>query len=159
MHVVDTIKKFLDEHEIAYKSLTHAPTYTSEESAQVRGEALAIGAKAIVLKAGPNFSIFVISAARKIDSKKIKKYLGVKKTRFASREELDALTGVVSGAVPPFGRPIFDLTLYTDPSVFVHERVAFNAGALTHSIIMQSADYQRVAGPTVFTFAAEEQVA
>ena len=82
MQVVDKIKALLDAQGIAYKSLTHAPTYTSEESAKVRGEALAIGAKAIVMKAGSDFSIFVISAAQKLDSKKIKKYLGVKKTRF-----------------------------------------------------------------------------
>ncbi len=153
--VVDQIKALLDSHGIAYRSLDHEPTYTSEESAQVRGEDLAIGAKAIVMKTGGTFSIFVNSAAKKLDSKKIKKHLGVKKTRFASREELFALTGLVPGAVPPFGRPIFDLDLYTDPSVFTHERVAFNAGALTHSIIMQSADYKRIADPIVCSYAAE----
>ncbi|MEM7195524.1 MAG: YbaK/EbsC family protein [Pseudomonadota bacterium] len=154
--IVDKIKALLDDEGVAYRSLDHAPTHTSEESAQVRGEDLAIGAKAIVMKAGTAFSLFVISAAQKLDSKKIKKHLGVKKTRFATRDELSALTGLVPGSVPPFGRPIFDLDLYTDPSVFTHDRVAFNAGALTHSIIMQSEDYKRIAKPMVFSFSASE---
>lgn len=152
--VVEQIRAFLDGQGIVYRSLDHKPTYTSEESAQVRGEDLAIGAKAILMKTGNAFNVFVISAARQLDSKKIKKHLGVKKTRFASREELADLTGLVPGAVPPFGRPIFDLNLYADPSVFIHDRVAFNAGALTHSIIMQSADYKRIAKPSIFSFAS-----
>ena len=151
--VLDRITELLDAHNITYKSLHHEPTLTSEDSARVRGEDISIGAKAIVMKVDAAFMIFVISAAERIDSKKIRRHFGAKKSRFASQEELLELTGLVPGSVPPFGKPLFDLDLFTDPSVFANERVAFNAGSLTDSIIMQAEDYKRVASPSILAFA------
>jgi hypothetical protein len=48
----------------------------------------------------------VLPANCKADSAAIRNELGVRKTRFANREELWELTGLVPGSVPPFGRPI-----------------------------------------------------
>jgi prolyl-tRNA editing enzyme YbaK/EbsC (Cys-tRNA(Pro) deacylase) len=64
------------------------------------------------------------------------------------------LTGLVPGSVPPFGPPVLPFPLYVDPSVFENERIAFNAGSLTDSIIMGIGDYRRLANPEIFTFAA-----
>jgi prolyl-tRNA editing enzyme YbaK/EbsC (Cys-tRNA(Pro) deacylase) len=111
----------------------------------VRGEPLALGGKALVIKAADRYLVLVISAARRLDSGRLKKALGVKKTRFASAEELHDLTGLIPGAVPPFGEPILSLPLYVDTSVLANERIAFNAGSLTDSIIMPVDDYRRIA--------------
>jgi Ala-tRNA(Pro) deacylase len=50
-----TIRRHLDGLGIAYRHLTHAETRTSAESAAVRGEPLANGAKALVMKVGEEF--------------------------------------------------------------------------------------------------------
>lgn len=155
MTTFEHIKTLLEERDLAFKTLHHPVTRTSEESAAVRGEALAVGAKAIVMKVGGRFALFVISAAQRIDGRKIRTHLGVKKTRFATPEELMNLTGLVPGAVPPFGRPILDLDLYIDTSVQANDRVAFNAGSLTDSVIMAAADYLALAEATVFDFARD----
>jgi prolyl-tRNA editing enzyme YbaK/EbsC (Cys-tRNA(Pro) deacylase) len=84
----------------------------------------------------------------------VKKHFGVKKIRFAEREELERLTGLVPGSVPPFGEPILPLKLYVDPSVLASDRIAFNAGSLTDSVVMPVADYVRLAKPEVLSFAA-----
>ena len=137
----------------AFRELEHEPTPTSEESARVRGEPLAVGGKAIVLKAGAFFGLFVLSAARRLDSRKVKARLRVRDLRFATPEELFELTGLVPGAVPPFGRPVLPLELYVDESVLQNDRVAFNAGSLTRSIVMSREDYLRAACPrAVFDF-------
>ena len=65
------------------------------------------------------------------------------KTMFATH--FHELTGLVPGAVPPFGEPILSLPLYVDASVLANERIAFNAGSLTDSIIMPIHDYRRIA--------------
>lgn len=153
--IFDAIRALLDLHGIAYRTVHHQPTRTSEESAQVRGEDLKVGAKAILMKCDDAFRLFVISAAQKIDSKAIKASLKLKSLRFATREELFDLTGLEPGAVPPFGRSILDFDLYADPGVFENERVAFNAGSLTDSIIMSAEDYRRIAGAVEFSFAAQ----
>lgn len=156
LSVLNHITELLVQSQLAYTSLHHEPTRTSEDSARVRNEDLSIGAKAIVMKVDKAFYLFVISADRKIDSKQIKKIFGAKRLRFASSDELMELTGLVPGSVPPFGKPVFDLDLYVDPSVLQNERIAFNAGSLTDSIIMKSADYQRLAKPQVIQFSANE---
>lgn len=150
------IRRYLDEAGIAYRHLTHAATRTSAESAAARGEPLENGAKALVMKVGESFHLFVLSAARKADSGAIKRYFGVRSARFATPEELMQLTGLVPGSVPPFGEPLLPFKLFVDEGVAALVRVAFNAGALTESIIMSAADYLRAARPAaVFRFAGD----
>lgn len=151
------ICQYLDERGISYRHLTHAETRTSAESAAVRGEPLEHGAKALVMKVGDEFRLFVLSAARKADSGAIKRQFGVRSVRFATAEELLELTGLVPGSVPPFGEPLLPLKLYLDASIPGLERVAFNAGALTESIIMAAPDYLRAANPAgTFSFSAPQ---
>jgi Ala-tRNA(Pro) deacylase len=150
--VYDDIKKLLASHDIQYREVHHEPTRTSAESAKVRGEDLAIGGKAILMKVGEEFKLFVLSAAKKVDSQKIKEHFGEKKLRFATPEELKDLTGLVPGAVPPFGKPATPFDVYVDVSVIANEKIAFNAGSLTDSIIMGCKDYLKVASPMVFEF-------
>jgi Ala-tRNA(Pro) deacylase len=149
----DEIKKLLASHGVQYTEVHHEPTRTSADSAKARGEDLAIGGKAILMKVGEEFKLFVLSAAKKVDSQKIKEHFGEKKLRFATPEELKDLTGLVPGAVPPFGKPITPFELHVDVSVTANEKIAFNAGSLTDSIIMSCKDYLRVASPEVFEFA------
>lgn len=155
MEVFQKLKKFLKENRIEFREINHQPTFTSEESANVRGEDLSVGGKALVMKIDDEFKLFVISAAKKIDSKKIKKHFNVKKTRFATKAELMQLTGLVPGSIPPFGRPILDFDLYADRSVTQNERIAFNAGSLSNSFILETADYLRIAKPEVIDFAED----
>jgi len=150
--VLQSIITLLDTNDISYRLIHHEPTFTSEQSAAVRGEDLRIGGKAILMKTGDDFRLLVISAELRVDSKAIKKHLGASGLRFATAEELRELTGLVPGSVPPFGRPILPFELYADPSVFANDRIAFNAGSLTDSIVMSSADYRAIARPVEFTF-------
>ena len=154
--VLEKIRRFLAEHDVRFRELHHEPTYTSEDSARVRGEDIRIGAKALLLKVGDDFRLFVLSAALRVDSLAVRSHFGVRKTRFATADELRALTGLVPGSVPPFGAPILPFELYADPSVFDNERMAFNAGSLTDSIFLRTEDYRRIAEPTVFRFALQE---
>ena len=49
--------------------------------------------------------------------------------------------------MPPFGQPITPFELYVDVSITRNERIAFNAGSLTDSLILPVPEYLRVAGP------------
>ena len=145
----------LDASGIAYRTLRHEPTRTSEESAAVRGEPLKNGAKALVLKVDDTFRLFVLSAARRLDAGAIRRHFGARRSRFATADELMKMTGLVPGSVPPFGRPILDLDAFVDPSVLERERIAFNAGSLIDSVIMAAADYARAATFESFVFSRE----
>ena len=148
------IRAYLQESGVHFRELHHEPTRTSEESARVRGEELRNGGKAILLKVYGVFRLFVLSAARRLDSSKVKQHFGVKRLRFATRAELLELTGLEPGSIPPFGSPIFDMELFVDSSITENERIAFNAGSLTDSIIMNVKDYLRLSEPVIFDFSS-----
>lgn len=151
--VLESIRSFLNEQGITFKETSHAPTYTSEDAAAARNEPLDIGGKAIVAKVGDEFAVFVLSGARRLNSRAICKHLGETRFRFASREELHELTGLTPGCVPPFGTPILDLPLYVDRSVTSNPRIAFNAGSHTISMVLDRDDYLTAAAPVdVFDF-------
>lgn len=150
---LDKIRQLLNDHGIVFREKQHAPTFTSEESAAARGEALGVGAKALLLKTDQEFRLFILPADRKLDSGAIKRELNVKKTRFATAEELLDMTGLVPGSVPPFGEPILPFELFADTAVGTeYGRVAFNAGSLSSSIIMSAEDWEQIAKPKRFTF-------
>ena len=146
------ILELLDDAEISYRRISHEPTRTSEDSARARGESLETGGKALLLKAGDRFAVFVLSAALKLDSHAVKKHLGSRSLRFATADELREMTGLVPGSVPPFGEPLLPFPLYIDESIEANERIAFNAGSLTDSLVLETADYLRIAGGEVFRF-------
>ncbi len=153
MTVLERIQQTLTDRGIAFRAIHHEATRTSEASAAARGEALEVGAKALVLKIDDRFALFVLSAARQLDARKIRAFLGVKKTRFATPDELMHLTRLVPGSVPPFGRPFFDLDLFVDASLTTLDGIAFNAGSLTDSVVMAAADYLDLVDATIFDFA------
>lgn len=148
------LRAALRELGISFREVQHAPTFTSEESAKARGDDLKVGAKALLLRYDEQFGNFVLPADRQLDSAAVKRHLQVKRLRFATAEELLQLTGLVPGSLPPFGHPILPLELFADSSLGVDtDRIAFNAGSLTASIVMSSADWEGFAKPRRFAFA------
>jgi Ala-tRNA(Pro) deacylase len=142
----------LESSALPFREVHHSPTRASEESAKPRGEDIAIGGKAILMKVGEEYKLFFLSAAKKIASPQIS-HLGVNKFRFASPEELQGFTGLVPGSVPPFGKPILPFDLYVDFSITANEKIAFNAGSLATAIIMNCRDYLGRVSAEVFDFA------
>lgn len=146
--ILETIRQLLTTEAVPFREVEHPPTLTSEDSATARGEPLYVGAKALLVKADEHYVLFVLPADMKLDSAALRRELGAKKLRFATREELAAETGLVPGSVPPFGPPILPFELLADQHVGQRgDRVAFNAGSLTNSMILAAHDWQRVARP------------
>jgi Ala-tRNA(Pro) deacylase len=151
MSAFPKLKDFLDENCVSYEYKEHEEVRTSEEAARARGEDIKIGAKAMILKCDEKFVMLVLSAAKKIDSKKVKRLLGADSLRFATPDEVTQLTGCLPGGVPPFGS-IFDLELVVDKSVTENEFMAFNAGERTKSLKLKTEDYLRLLKPRIEEF-------
>src|SRR5439155_15551596 len=112
---------------LPYEVLRHAAVFTSEEAAAVRGTSLASGAKALICKADEQFLMIVLPADRKLASKLVRKASGAKSLRFASREEVEHLTNLSPGSIPPFGS-LFNLPTWCDERLSEQARINFNAG-------------------------------
>ncbi|HMF15010.1 MAG TPA: YbaK/EbsC family protein [Gemmataceae bacterium] len=146
--VFERLESWLRQQGVAFTVLRHEPVFTSEQAAAVRGTPLASGAKALVLKAGDAFLLAVLPADRKLDSKKAREALGVKGMRFATKEEVEQLTGLQPGSIPPFGSR-FGLKTYCDPALGHNSSINFNAGDHAISVQMNYADFVRVEAPTM----------
>lgn len=152
MTIFKHLLQFISDSKVSFKHIQHQPTYTCEESATARNEPIEIGAKAMVMKLDDAYAIFVLSAARKLDSKKIKTLINCRSIRFASAEELFEQTSLFPGSVPPFGIPILPFNLYIDHSITNLDYIAFNAGSLSDSITMKTEDYLKLCNGCICSF-------
>jgi Ala-tRNA(Pro) deacylase len=138
--VFDRLCRQLEAKRVAFDVLRHAPVFTSEEAAAVRGTRLASGAKALICKADERFVMIVLPADRKLASKEVRKGHAIKSLRFASREEVEQLTGLALGSIPPFGS-LFGLATWCDSRLAQEQRINFNAGDHAISISLAYDDY------------------
>jgi len=146
------VRELLEGSGMPYEVSEHAPVYTSEEAARVRGVELKTGVKALVLKTERgSFVMGLVAADRKIDLKRLAKVVGAKRLQLASAEEVLKLTGCEVGSVHPFGN-LFNLTTYMDRSVLENDVVNFNAGLHTVSIQMRAEDLIKAIKPVVEDF-------
>lgn len=152
MSVFDRVTALLDAQAVNYEVLRHAPVFTSQEAATVRGTTLASGAKALICKVDNRLVMFVMPADHRLDSKLVRRGLGAKSLRFATREEVLELTGLAPGSIPPFGQ-LFNLPTYCEEHLAEQPRINFNAGDHAISISLCHADYLQVERPTVGRFA------
>jgi Ala-tRNA(Pro) deacylase len=107
---------------------------------------LASGAKALICKADNRFLLFVMPASRRLASKQIRQEQKIRSLRFASREEVEQLTTLSPGAIPPFGS-LFGLPTWCDEGLSEQPQINFNAGDHSTSISMAYADYAAVEKP------------
>jgi prolyl-tRNA editing enzyme YbaK/EbsC (Cys-tRNA(Pro) deacylase) len=149
--VFETIVADLKKKSIAFETFDHEAVHTSEEAARVRGEELSSGAKAIVMFADKKPIMIAISGDKKIDTKKFRQLYGVKDLRMATPEEVEQVTSVKIGAVPPFGH-IFSIPLYMDISLQRSKRIFFNPGRHDKTIGMNESDYEKASHPLIGDF-------
>lgn len=146
----------LDEHQAHYRVMTHDAVGKCEAVSEIRGTALGQGAKALVCKVkgnGVNQHVLAILAAdQQADLAQLAHHIGGLKASLASPAEVDALTACVFGAIPPFSfHP--SLRLVADPLLFDRfDEIAFNAGSLEKSVILNTEDYLRIAQPELVAF-------
>lgn len=141
--MTERLERWLREQGVAFRLLEHPPVFTSEEASRVRGTPLEAGAKALVLQAPDQAVHVVLPGHRRVDNARLRAILGTRTLRFATPEELLALTGCAPGAVPPFGN-LFGLPVLVDTELAAREEIAFNAGSNAVSIVMRGADFLRL---------------
>lgn len=135
-----------------YRVIEHLAAGKSEEVARIRGTEVGQGAKAMACKlqipGSPALHVLAVLAAdRQLDLAALAGEFGAKKASLMSPREIDAMTGCVLGAIPPFSfHP--ELRLVADPELFERYReIAFNAGRLDASMVLDAEDYLRLAAP------------
>ena len=151
--VRNEIIRLLKHHSIPFKHMEHAETLTSEDSARVRGTKMEEGIKSLILR-GKNTKKnyqFNIPSHLKLDMKAVAEIVG-EKCEFEDLAVIQERFGLKIGSIPPFGT-LLNLDTYFDESIKHLERVAFNCGLLTESIVMQGKDLIAAVQPKFGHFA------
>ena len=146
--VLNGVQHVIVEHECAL-STAHASSLRGLQTHQA--------AKCMVLKLGKIFGVCVLAADRSMDNRAVRHLTGASKLRFARRDELWDLTGLVPGCVPPFGPPVLPWPLWIDRQLAdrVHSadrRLAFTPGVLNRSVVMDVGDWLDIVDGTVGEF-------
>ncbi|MEQ1961794.1 YbaK/prolyl-tRNA synthetase associated domain-containing protein [Xenorhabdus khoisanae] len=154
--IFERLTALLDTHNARYRVMEHATGGRSEEVANIRGTQLGQGAKGLVCHVKGNgyrqYILAVLPADQQADLATLARQTGGSRASLASPKEVSELTHCVFGAIPPFSfHP--DLKLVADPFLFDrYDELAFNAGSLERSIILNTEDYRRIAIPELVAF-------
>lgn len=157
-HLLDVLQT----EQARFRVMEHEAIGKCEAVSEIRGTALGQGAKALVCKVKGNgikqHVLAILAADQQADLTRLAAHLGGLKASLASPAEVDELTACVFGAIPPFSfHP--SLKLIADPLLFERfDEIAFNAGLLEKSIIMNTQDYLRIAQPELAPFRREDEV-
>lgn len=150
----EIIRKLRDQ-DIDYKHLSHEATTSSEDSAKVRGTKIEEGVKSIILKgknSKKNYQ-FNVPAHKKLDMKAVADATG-EKCEFEAPDVILECYGLAVGSVPPFGE-LLNLDTYYDDEIQKFDKVAFNCGLVTESIVMKGKDLIRLVQPKFGKFSKE----
>ncbi|SFT59356.1 Ala-tRNA(Pro) deacylase [Kosakonia arachidis] len=146
----------LEQQQARFHVVEHDAVGKCEAVSEIRGTALGQGAKALVCKIKGNgvkkHVLAILAADLQADLSRLAHHFGGQKASLASPLEVEHLTACVFGAIPPFSfHP--DLHLVADPVLFQRfDDIAFNAGLLEKSVIMDTQDYLRIAQPEIVDF-------
>ncbi|MBI6548567.1 YbaK/prolyl-tRNA synthetase associated domain-containing protein [Xenorhabdus lircayensis] len=154
--IFERLTTLLDTQNARYRVMEHVTGGRSEEVAKIRGTHLGQGAKGLVCHVKGNgyrqYILAVLPADQQADLAALAKQVGGSRASLASPKEVSELTRCVFGTIPPFSfHP--DLKLVADPLLFDrYDELAFNAGSLERSIILNTEDYRRIAVPELVAF-------
>jgi Ala-tRNA(Pro) deacylase len=145
----ERLTSFLDEHRIDYRVITHAPTFTAQEtaeSAHIPGREIA---KAVVVHVDDGYAMVVEPAARRINLGRFKQAIGAERVWLAEEPELGELfPDCELGAMPPFGN-LYGMDTYVVPELAEDDEIAFNAGSHTELVRMRYKDFESLVHPKI----------
>ena len=136
----EEFRKYLDERKIEYKHIHHNPTITgldaNEELSDLKD---IVGIKSIIVKIDNGKNILIaVPNDRKFSNSKVRKLLNIKDIRVVNIEEMEKITnGIKRGGIYPFGN-LFSIRTYADKSIEEFDKVYFNCGSPSESIVVQN---------------------
>jgi Cys-tRNA(Pro)/Cys-tRNA(Cys) deacylase len=149
-HVLDV----LDQHGISYRLLPHTePVFTVEAAARQRGVVKEEMVKTILLRDREgHYVVACVTGDARVDPRRVRDALSAgaparqwRRLRFASAEEILAVTGCPMGAVAPVGLPA-GLHVLFDEAIPACSKVSISSGHPMLGLELDPQDLLRVTG-------------
>jgi nondiscriminating aspartyl-tRNA synthetase len=147
-HIVSLLRK----NNMEFEHLVHEPTPTSQDSCTARETNIEDGVKALILRGKTtkkNYQ-FNVPGHLKLDMKAVADLVG-EKCEFEDPAVIKERYGLIIGGIPPFGN-LLGLETYFDTFIESRDKVAFNCGLVTESIIMKADDLIKLVNPKMASY-------
>jgi len=152
--VFEKLVALLEANQARFRVIEHPAEGRSDIVAKLRGTKPGQGAKAMLCRSEGLYVLAVLPGDRKVDFKKVAHVAGKRKATLATPDEAMRETGCAIGAIPPFSFSPH-IRLAVDPALIEsHDEIAFNAGRLDRSMVLDSRDYIRIAQPLLTPLSA-----
>ncbi|BBB93272.1 MAG TPA: YbaK/EbsC family protein [Methylomusa anaerophila] len=123
-------------------------THTSELAAQALGVLPAQIAKTLLFTTDDQAALVVTCGDRRVNTKLLKKVLGVHKVKFADADTVMNLTGFPPGGVSPLGA-IQPIPIYLDKSLYAFDVVYTAAGTANSALPISPKRLEELTGARI----------
>ncbi len=147
------VQEFLDNRQISYEPLEHAPTYTAQmlaEAVHVPGAEIA---KTVLLEIDDERHLAVLPSTLQVDLLRLQVFLGAHRVQLATETDCGRyFPDCELGALPPFGSK-YGMRTLVDKSLLEDEYIVFEGNTHHDAIRMRCDDYVAIESPIVTEFA------
>ena len=145
----EKLKKFLDNHDVKYVSISHSPAYDAQRIAalaHIPGKELA---KTVIVRIDDKFAMAVLPASCRVHLGHLKVAVSASHVELATETEVENLfPDCERGAMPPFGN-LYDMDVYVAEQLTEDEEIAFCAGSHTEVVRMSYKDFEKLVTPKI----------
>ena len=143
MAIAETVKNYLEQHSIDWKTLTHPHTGSSHETAEashVREDHIA---KAVIVKDDTGYAMVVVPADQYVEMKHVRKELDRELELVEEDEFAKLFPDCEPGAIPPLG-PAYDIETFLDEALKSLANIYFEAGDHEHLVHTNGEDFKKL---------------
>jgi len=146
------LKKYLDDNNVPYVTITHSQAFTAQQvaaSAHIKGREMA---KTVIIKINDKLAMAVLPATYHVDFHLLKEITGNENVVLAHESEFkEIFEDCETGAMPPFGN-LYNMDVFVAQSLTADVEIAFNAGTHSELIRMGYSDFERLVKPKILKF-------
>jgi Ala-tRNA(Pro) deacylase len=149
-----SISQYLDRHHARYSVLSHSTAYTAQEEAAAAHVPGKEWAKTVVCFADDRPVLAVLPAPYAVDLKRLQQTVHARSLRLGREPEFASFyQDCEVGAMPPLG-PLYGQRVFVDERLAADSEIVFSAGSHQDAIRMPYQEFERLAQPTLATFAS-----
>jgi Ala-tRNA(Pro) deacylase len=152
MAIPKKVETYLKKANKKFDQISHKTVYTAYDLSQTLKTELKDIAKALLVKADKAYVIVVVPASARVDLKKLKAALGVKKVSIPDEKVMVKVFKVKPGAITAFGK-LHKVETIVDKSLLKTKDVILQAGSFTDSVRMKVKDFIELEEARLASFA------
>jgi Ala-tRNA(Pro) deacylase len=146
------IATFLNQQQVDFESLPHAPAYSAQQLAKHLRLPGARVAKAVLLRGRSSYLLAVLPATHQVDTEHLGRVVGGPVRVATDRESAACFPDCEWGVVPPFGG-LYGLETILDEAIRPDSWIVFKAHTTVEAIRLRCADFERLERPRRLRFA------